>query len=273
MLYCSIRKKKTGVFIKPKPIFVLVQDISEEKLIRSLHKYLGAGYVTINKINVSLYVTSLSELENILFPILDKHPLRYGKLTAYSCFKKIVKKMLKKEHLKLEGLLEIISASFQLNVDTARRTEESKKKLLKFLECKHGKLNMPIYKTVPSISNKELTLDFITGLIDGDGSFNVSFQVKPYRRVRVNFTVVQETSCKELLNKLKSYFDCGNVYSLPSAASRFQVENVDKILNNVKPNLDKVTFNTSRLLYYKIAVKVCDIIQKKGINLTKHLKK
>jgi hypothetical protein len=259
---------------------VLTQDISEEKLFKSLHTYLGAGYITKNKNNVSLNITSLSDLKDILFPIFDSHPLKYGKLTAYLIFKNIVEEMLNKNHLNLEGLLRIIYTSFELNKETGRRTEESKVNLLKFLESKHGKLPkvellssalaQPIRdvlieeSVLPLPTNSEMSLEFIAGLIDGDGSFNVSFQLKPYRRVRINFTVVQETSCRELLYDLKSYFSCGNVYNLPSNASRFQVENIDLMLNNIRPIMDKIKLNTYKADNYNIAIKVCEIVRLKG---------
>lgn len=250
---------------------MLTQDISEKELFSSLHKYLGAGYITKNKTCVSLYITSLSELKNILFPILDKHRLKYGKLNAYFIFKYIVEAMLGKTHLNLEGLLKIIYSSFNLNVETGRRWEESKENLLKFLESKHGKLLLPSKNSInlfnPPISSafdSSMSLDFIAGLIDGDGSFNVSFQLKPFRRVRVNFTVVQDTSCILLLHELKSFFSCGAVYDLKSAASRFQVENVDLILNRIRPVLDQIKLNTYKGDCYKIAIKVCEIIKTKG---------
>lgn len=260
----TFEKRKTGLLIRPKPIFVLTQDISLSVLFLSLHRYLGAGYITRNKINVSLYITSLSDFVNVLFPIFDKYPLRYGKLTAYLLFKGIVNNMLNKEHLKLEGLLNIIHTSFKLNVDTGRRQEESKEKLLKFLEDTHGKLPKPQLSLIPEGTHKDLSLDFIIGLIDGDGSFNVTFQLKPYRRIRVNFTVVQETSCAAVLNELESYFSCGSVYNLPSAAFRFQVENVDLILSNIKPILDKCGLKTYKAKHYQIAIKVCELIKSKG---------
>ena len=265
-------KSPTGLYIRPRPIFFLGQDYSEEKLFKSLLKYLGAGYLRKNKTNVYLEVKSLSAFKDVLFPIFDKCPLKYGKLKAYLIFKNMVEEMINKNHLNLEGLLRIIYASHQLNVETTRRTEESKNNLLNFLESKHGRLPAPeelgINSLIPSMSVQEnklpLTLGFIAGLVDGDGSFNVSFQIKPYRRVRVNFTVVQESSCKELLYELKSYFSCGSVYDLPSAASRFQIENVDLILNNIKPVMDKVTLNTYKAESYNVAIKVCEIIRAKG---------
>ena len=268
----TFEKYKTGLYIRPRPIFFLGQDSSEEELFKGLLKYLGTGYLRKNKTNVYLEIKSLSAFKDVLFPIFDKHPLKYGKLQACLIFRNIVEEMINKNHLNLEGLLRIIYASNQLNVETTRRTEESKNNLLNFLESKHGKLPAPekleINSLIPSISVQEnklpLTLEFIAGLIDGDGSFNVSFQIKPYRRVRVNFTVVQESSCKELLYELKSYFSCGSVYDLPSAASRYQVENVDLILNNIKPVMDKVILNTYKAESYNIAIKVCEIIRTKG---------
>jgi hypothetical protein len=234
-------------------------------MFKELHKYLGIGYTVKNKINISLYITSLSDLNNYLFPILEEYPLRHGKLIAYITFKLIVKMMLDKKHLNLEGLVDIINLSFQLNIKTSRRKKELKKNLLEFLTKKHGELPSPCFTKIPSIKiNTNLSLDFVTGLIDGDGSFNVSFQIKPYRRVRVNFTVVQETLCKELLNELKTFFNCGNVYDLSSAASRFQVENINLILNKVKPILDNAKFNTQKAEYYKIAIKISEIINTKN---------
>lgn len=281
----TFEKRTTGLLIRPKPIFVLTQDISEEKLFKSLHTYLGAGYITKNKNNVSLNITSLSDLKDILFPILDSHPLKYGKLTAYLIFKNIVEEMLNKNHLNLEGLLRIIYTSFELNKETGRRTEESKINLQKFLENKHGKLpkvellssalGEPLSEVLieesvlPLPTRPNISLEFIAGLIDGDGSFNVSFQIKPYRRVRVNFTVVQETSCRELLYDLRSYFSCGNVYDLPSKASsktsKYIIDDISLILNTLVPILNKVNFNSSKSQDYEIMIKVCEALRLKSL--------
>ena len=270
----TLEKTKTGLRIRPRPIFNLTQDKSEEEMFKSLIKYLGAGFVNRNRSNVSLDIRSLTVLNDVLFPIFDKHQLKYGKLKAYLIFKKIVEEMLKKNHLKLEGLLRIIYLAFELNKE--RRTKESKDNLLKFLESVHGKLPTPeeleIEALIHSISeeaeansrSQPLSLEFVAGLIDGDGSFNVSFQIKPYRRVKVNFTVVQESSCRDLLVELIDYFSCGKVYDLPSAASRYQVENVDLMLSNIIPVLNKTKFNTNKGVYYDIAKEVSKIIKTKG---------
>lgn len=216
-------KRSSGLMLRPKPIFMISQHISELELFKKMQQHFGIGFITQNKSNqsVSFLVTSLSDIDKVLLPIFDRHPLSHGKFKSYLVFKGIVQKMLNKEHLKLEGLLEIIDISYYINKATSLRTSESKEKLISFLKDKHGLLPSVYYKSemdeeMVSFSPKPLSLDFVVGLIDGDGSFNVSFQHKPYRRVRANFTIVQETACRELLNELKTFFGCGNVYDLRS---------------------------------------------------------
>lgn len=264
----TFEKRKSGLFVRPKPIFVLTQDISEENLFRSLQNHFGIGFIVTNKTNVSWYITSLAELNDILFPILEEYPLKYGKLKAYLIFKHIVSEMLAKKHLSLKGLLDIVSLGFELNSETTRRTEDSKINLIKFLEEKHGVLPESSVNVLDfeyrSNQKSPLSLDFIAGLIDGDGSFNVSFKIEPNTRIKPNFTVVQETSCAELLNDLVTYFSCGKVYKLPSAASRYQVENVNLVLNNIKPILDGVKLNTYKGDMYKMTKKVCEILKEKN---------
>ncbi|KAF8541706.1 hypothetical protein BDD12DRAFT_681316, partial [Trichophaea hybrida] len=73
-------------------------------------------------------------------------------------------------------------------------------------------------------------------------------------------------ACKELLTELKTFFGCGNVYDLPSAASRtrYQVENVDLILNNIATRLNGVTYNIQKYLHYEVFIKGCNIIKTNG---------
>lgn len=133
-------KRKSGLLLRPKPIFCISQHISELELFKQMQQHFGIGFITQNKSNdsVSFLVTSLKDIDKVLLPIFDKHPLSHGKLKSYLAFKRIVKKMLNKEHLKLEGLLEIIDASYYINKATSLRTPESKEKLINFLKDQHG---------------------------------------------------------------------------------------------------------------------------------------
>lgn len=103
-----------------------------------------------------------------------------------------------------------------------------------------------------------MTLEFVRGLIDGDGSFNVSFATGR-RRVTVNFTVVCELSSSSVLIELVEFFECGTVYNLPSKAARYQVQSVDDLLFKVYPKLKNIEFNTIKQKHFEktISVRYC----------------
>jgi len=56
-------------------------------------------------------------------------------------------------------------------------------------------------------------------------------------------------------------FNCGAVYDMPSAASRFQVENLDKIINHVIPHFAEYPLHTVKKDYFEIFSQVCHLLQ------------
>jgi hypothetical protein len=260
----SFEKINRGIFLRPRVVFSLTQSSIELPMFRELQNYLMIGNIQLNKDNVLFTVSSLDDILNVIIPLFDKHPVRAGKLKSYLIFKQVALMLKDKKHLTIEGLLQILFLSYFSNETTTKRSEESLSKILTYLESKLGELPKVDNIIVPTIGElPPFSLDFVIGLIEFDGSFNVSFKTSR-RRVVVNFTVVQDSSCFSLLNDLVSFFSCGKVYSLSSAASRYQVESLDSIVNNVIPLFKGVTFNTIKQTNYIIVVKVCEIIKRKG---------
>ena len=65
----------------------------------------------------------------------------------------------------------------------------------------------------------QLTPDYIVGLVDGEGSFtayvrNLAESTEKIRRVRIEprFYIKLIEKDKQVLDELKKYFNCGNVY-------------------------------------------------------------
>lgn len=253
-------------------MFILTQSIRELEMFKELHKYLGVGRLQSNKNNIMLIVKSLDEIVNTVIPLFDKSCLRGSKLSTYLIFKEVALMMVEKKHLTLEGLIQIINLSYFMNNKTSLRTIESKEVYLNILNEKFGQLpeikniDIPISKNLFSIN-----LEFIRGEVDGDGSFNVSFRTNR-RRVGVNFTVIHELSSISVLNELVSFFKCGKVYSLRSAAARYQVQTVDDILNKIYPIFKDITFNTNKNEHFNILIKVCKHIKTKGLKTDEDLK-
>lgn len=268
----SFENKKEGMPIRPRPVFNLTQSIEELEMFIELQKYLGVGKVQKNRNNVTFVVTSIEEIIKVIIPLFDKYSLRGSKLLSFQIFKEISLMMKDKKHLTLEGTLQIIECSYFMNKETSLRTEVTKETLIDKLRLKYGILPVVSKISVPKPKTLlPMTLEFIRGLIDGDGSFNVSFRTER-RRIGANFTVVTELSSISVLDELVEFFKCGSVYRLPSVAARYQVQTVDEILNKIAPVLNTIKFNTKKQNHYEITIKVCELIKTKGYKTDEDLK-
>lgn len=268
----SFQNQTIGIPIRPIPIFNITQSIIELELFMELQKYLGVGRVYKNRNNITYVVKSIDEIVTVILPLFDKHPVRGSKLLAYNIFKEVALMVKDKKHLTLEGTIQIINLAYFMNKETSLRSEITKEIIMNKLKLKNGKLPIVPDSTIQILTKLEpLTLEFVRGLIDGDGSFNVSFS-SLRRRIGVNFTVVSELSSISVLNDLVEFFKCGNVYKLPSNAARFQIQTVDEILNNIMPIFKDIRLNTIKQNHYEITVKVCEFIKNTGYKTDKDLK-
>ena len=270
----SFMSQKIGIPIRPVPIFNITQSKIEFDLFIEIQKKLGIGKVYNNRQNVIFVVKSIDEIVEVLLPLFDKYPLRGSKLVGYNIFKTVALMIKDKKHLTLEGLIQILNLSYFMNKETSLRTDESKEILVNKLIEKYGELPtvLDIVLANNISNNKEpLTLEFVRGLIDGDGSFNVSF-VTTRRRINVNFTVVCELSSISVLNDLVDFFSCGTVYKLQSNAARYQVQNVEDMLDKIYPKLKDIKFNTIKQNHFEKTIKVAELIKNNGYKTDEGLK-
>jgi len=225
-----------------------------------------------NRDNVTLVVRSIDEIISIIIPLFDNYPLRGSKLLSYQIFRVITLMMKDKKHLTIDGTLKILELSYFMNKETSLRTDFKKEELLEKLRLKYGelpkfeKINLP-----KPITLKPLTLEFVRGLVDGDGSFNISFRMDR-RRIGINFSVITELSSISVLNELIDFFKCGTVYKLVSSAARYQVQTVDEILNNISPMFENHPFNTGKQTHFEKTIEVCKLIKTKGYKSDDDLK-
>jgi len=263
------KSNKLGIRVTPK--LILSQHISAKSFFKDLMNYLGVGHLITSKNEVQIVVNSLPQIKQRILPLLDLYPVRFGKLISYLKFKQVVEMMELKKHLTAEGLAQIIEISYDMNLVSQRKVERKLSLLksigfdrsifdrsnvrLKAIELGVSVQN-PILPTLPPIDPH-----FVSGITDGDGSFFISF--KANRRIVASFTVIQESSCKEVLTELSEYFNCGAVYDLPSAASRFQVENLEKLINHVIPHFVEYPLHTVKKEYFEIFSQVCHLLKER----------
>jgi len=281
-------KRVHGIPIRPRPVFTLTQSLKEIDMLIAIQNFLGVGTIQINEErNVANFIVrSIDDIFNVILPFFNTYKVRGGKYKSYLIFKEVVLMMKNNAHLTLYGTLLILELSYFMNKDTLRSTKSkielinsiTGKLSLSQIEAKSLKIDIKdrldaIEKAFNSNSLiSKISLDFIIGLIDGDGSFNISFHYSR-KRIVVNFTVIQDLASVSVLEELKIFLNCGTIYRLPSAAARFQVENIDSILTNIYPLFKNETFNTEKYFHFDIMIKVCEIIKHEGYKDNKTLKK
>ena len=87
-----------------------------------------------------------------------------------------------------------------------------------------------------------LEKDYVLGLVDGEGSFNVRVNRQKRRaKVELKFSLKLRHQDKEMLEELQKFFDCGKVYiqrdkrANHSLCQRFEVQNKKEIVEKIIP--------------------------------------
>lgn len=90
-------------------------------VIEALKGYLNCGYITVNssKSKVSLTITSITDITDILIPIFNKYPLMGAKYQDYSDFCAVAELIKNKAHLTPTGLAEIKAIKDGMNTKRA----------------------------------------------------------------------------------------------------------------------------------------------------------
>ena len=104
------------------PEFVITQGAKSLNALKTIKKYFNCGSIVLNKRydnhNDYLYrycVRSISELNEIIIPFFNCFQLKTEKRKDFEIFKKVLKMMLNKEHLKKNGWNKILKFASQMN--------------------------------------------------------------------------------------------------------------------------------------------------------------
>ena len=104
------------------PEFVITQGAKSLKTLQEIQNYFGCGSIVLNKRydnhNEDLYrfcVRSIKELEDKIIPFFEKFPLRTYKKNDFLIFKKVVRKMSRKKHLKENGFKQVLNLMGTMN--------------------------------------------------------------------------------------------------------------------------------------------------------------
>lgn len=222
-------------------VFTLVQSQKYKDLILEIQKMLGGVgqiYYFEKDKSVRYQVTNLSDLLTVIIPFFMKHQLRSGKLLSFLHFKYIASTMSTRAHWgNRKILLSLIVLGSHMN---PLGKIGNKVKFLTPDEQKHvienilpeGVDTSQLTESIKNFKQNALTLDFINGVFDGDGSLAVSL-IKSQKEAdsggykgritcKFNFTIVQDVHNLSLLDEIKSYFNGeGQIYELKNSNNCF----------------------------------------------------
>ena len=92
---------------------------------------------------------------------------------------------------------------------------------------------------------------YITGFVDGEGCFSVSFTYRPKLtlpvEVRPSFAVAQNERSRAVLEQLQDWFKCGSIrYSKNDQTFKYEVRSVGELAVRVIPHFERYPLWTAK---------------------------
>lgn len=114
----------------------------------------------------------------------------------------------------------------------------------------------------------ELNPFWITGFVDGEGCFSVSFSIrtsrKPVLEVRPSFSISQsgKRSCPSL-QALQENFQCGAIrYCAQDGTYQYEVRSLDDLLTKILPHFQNYTLVTPKKKDFECLLQICQIMKR-----------
>jgi hypothetical protein len=205
-------------------------------------------------------VNKLDELNNIIVPHFNTYSIYCGKLHAFILFKKIVHALFHKEKRMLEERRELLNLALSMN-KTNNRTIERIETLYSLMGISVNNIDNKNKNMVTEAHNytlrdsklieitDNLSNEFISGVIDGDGSFFISFQKDG--KIKTGFNITNEPDSRPLLEKIK--IQLKNIGSIQEGSKNelvYTVNGINQINEVLIPFMDNSPIFSERALHY-----------------------
>jgi LAGLIDADG endonuclease len=245
------------------PSFNLTMDLDSKYVLESIQKYFGCGrlQININNYTVDFIVTVRSDLINIIIPFFKEYKLFGPKLHAFNLFVKIVETLKDgPKSLTAENKKELAIMALSMNKTTSRKEERFEDIKVALCIKKDDKLSL-IPNTEIYIEH-EISDDTIAGIIDGDGSFWVSFSA--VGQIRTGFSITADVASVPLLKAIRNKFNnVGSILSKKITYSTYYVHGINQIVETIIPFMDKNPIFSERANHYNIFKRVSLILYNK----------
>lgn len=109
--------------------------------------------------------------------------------------------------------------------------------------------------------------DYISGFVDGEGCFSVSFSKRDKLLIgwetKPSFSASQNEDRAEVLYLMQKYFNCGFIRrDFSDKTLKYEVRSLDNLIENVIPHFEKYPLLSSKQKDFEFFAKVCRLMKK-----------
>jgi hypothetical protein len=233
--------------------FNISLGISSLNLIHEIANYFACGNIYITQTNCIFNVNNFLELWHIIIPHFLKYPM-FGK--KYNSFLNFIYCMslcypflnrTKPSNI----IFDIINMSYWMNEGTQRTLQDYHKiieqvnniyntnyNLLTLTPYNPIPMNIELYNIIRFPQFYYISLNYIKGIFEGDGSFIISFKA----RIIYAFSFSITTSIEDIsvLYLIQNRLGCGKIYVKSSTWCRFEVNKINDLNNIIIPLIDSL---------------------------------
>ena len=114
--------------------------------------------------------------------------------------------------------------------------------------------------------SKKITAAYVTGFIDGEGSFLISFNrragLKTGIEARPSFSVSQHKRNRKILQRIHMYFRCGGIrFDGHDKTCKYEVRSLQDLWDKIIPHFKSYPLQTSKALDFDRFVEICALMR------------
>jgi hypothetical protein len=130
--------------------------------------------------------------------------------------------------------------------------------------------SQPIHNT-PALNARNVS-EYISGFVDGEGCFSVSFSKRPHLTVgwetKPSFSVSQNYDRSQPLFIMQKHFGCGFMRDgISDKTLKYEVRRLDDLLEKVLPHFEQYPLLSAKQCDVELLKEVC-MLMKKGVHIT-----
>lgn len=136
-----------------------------------------------------------------------------------------------------------------------------------------NRLDSSNYYTPASLLKIRNISEYISGYVDGEGCFTVTFNKRAKAKLgwelRPSFSVSQNEDRRQVLDIIREYFGCGSIRrDFADKTVKFEIRDHNDLVSKVIPHFERFPLLSKKQKDFELFKAICEII-----HATKHLQK